>query len=444
MASIVIDLTQYPPLNNFALYSVNKLQGNNNTINVNSGYYGCYKYQINQTTGNYVISGSPQGEITNSTLNHTTDLLNVNTQININAPSQNPGVLTNYVINNIINNGSYSRYNLNNTYFSGDTITFTPVNSSSKYYYSLSNPSEVLSFWGANLVFNGQGDPNSQFLIIIPYINFKGDYNNSNTPVTFTLLKGAKASNIFWYGYVGSVVYSLGSFYQFDQYHTDINIPGIFILGNDGNTNGIYIDGYPTFNGNIYSTGSIVFSSNNLSKSITINSQYGNPVCYMKGTKILTNMGYIPIEKLKEGNKIMVNRRIYNNKFTKEDDEASFEPILWISKFKVENLSKKTRPICIEKDAFGKNQPFEDLYVSRNHGIVVDNVLIPSHKLINNKTIYEDKTLSEVVYYHIELKKHSSIVANGVYSESYLDTNNRSIFEKGAPKVPTATKAIKN
>jgi hypothetical protein len=34
------------------------------------------------------------------------------------------------------------------------------------------------------------------------------------------------------------------------------------------------------------------------------------------------------------------------------------------------------------------------------------------------------------VYYHLECEKHSAIVVNGVLSESYVDLDNRHVFEE--------------
>ena len=49
--------------------------------------------------------------------------------------------------------------------------------------------------------------------------------------------------------------------------------------------------------------------------------------------------------------------------------------------------------------------------------------------LVNDTTIYKTKC-DEVVYYHLECEKHSAIVANGVLSESYVDLDNRHVFEE--------------
>lgn len=35
----------------------------------------------------------------------------------------------------------------------------------------------------------------------------------------------------------------------------------------------------------------------------------------------------------------------------------------------------------------------------------------------------------DVEYYHLECENHNAIIANGVLSESYLNMDNRSVFE---------------
>lgn len=48
--------------------------------------------------------------------------------------------------------------------------------------------------------------------------------------------------------------------------------------------------------------------------------------------------------------------------------------------------------------------------------------------LVNDDTIYQDSSKTEIIYYHFELNNHCAILA-----ESYLDSDNRSIFEKNQP-----------
>ena len=153
-------------------------------------------------------------------------------------------------------------------------------------------------------------------------------------------------------------------------------------------------------------------------------------VCYKKGTLILTNQGFIPIENIQVGDNVVTKGKIYNYKFIKQNANIHFEPVIWISKFKVDdNLDRNSRPICIKKYALGENCPFQDLYVSPQHCILINGKMIIASSLINGKSIYQDMECTNVEYYHLECKTHYSIFANGVLSETYLDTNNRYVFD---------------
>jgi hypothetical protein len=66
--------------------------------------------------------------------------------------------------------------------------------------------------------------------------------------------------------------------------------------------------------------------------------------------------------------------------------------------------------------------------VSPNHAILGDNKLICARQLINGATIRQVKTLPAIEYFHIELETHAVLVAEGLPTESYLDTGNRGFF----------------
>jgi surface protein len=160
-------------------------------------------------------------------------------------------------------------------------------------------------------------------------------------------------------------------------------------------------------------------------------------VCYLKGSLILTKRGFVPIENIKAGDKVVTKGNIYNNKFIKEDTNLSIQPVMWVSKFKVIDLNSKSRPICIKTDALGKNYPFRDLYVSPNHSLILNGKMVPAKNMVNGKTIVQDKECDNVEYYHLECESHSAIIANGVLSESYLEVNNRDVFENSIRLRPT-------
>jgi hypothetical protein len=67
------------------------------------------------------------------------------------------------------------------------------------------------------------------------------------------------------------------------------------------------------------------------------------------------------------------------------------------------------------------------VYLSPDHAVYVDGVLIPVKRLVNGGSIAQVERAS-VVYHHIELERHDIVLADGLPAESYLDTGDRSDF----------------
>jgi hypothetical protein len=59
---------------------------------------------------------------------------------------------------------------------------------------------------------------------------------------------------------------------------------------------------------------------------------------------------------------------------------------------------------------------------------MVDDVLIPVRLLLNGASIARDELIDRYTYYHVELEQHGILFANGLTTESYLDTGNRASF----------------
>lgn len=282
-----------------------------------------------------------------------------------------------------------------------------------------------LTFGISELTFSGTSPASAstdQFFIIVPAAITFND-------TTFILGSGVLASNIFIVA---------GSAITFSA--SPSTIPGI-IIGNSAVT----FSQTSVITGNVYgrslgagSVGAVSFDGTTAGISATVNSATSSFVCYLKGSLILTDSGYVPIENLKEGDMVETRGEIYDDEFIDEDSETCLEPILWISKFKVNYLSSKSRPICIKKDAFGENLPFSDLYVSPEHRLLLNDKMVPAKTILNGQDIYQDNECEDVVYYHLELDTHMAIVANGILAESYVDVGNRHVFEKKSdPKKET-------
>jgi T5SS/PEP-CTERM-associated repeat protein len=112
---------------------------------------------------------------------------------------------------------------------------------------------------------------------------------------------------------------------------------------------------------------------------------------------------------------------------------AGLAPVVWIGRRKVD-CARHPRPetvwpVRVRAGAFGRNGPVRDLWLSPDHAVLVDRVLVPVRLLINGSSLIQVERRS-VVYYHVELPAHAVIRAEGLPVESYLDTGDRANFER--------------
>ena len=95
---------------------------------------------------------------------------------------------------------------------------------------------------------------------------------------------------------------------------------------------------------------------------------------------------------------------------------------------------EKVWPVRVAAGAFDDNLPHRDLWLSPDHAVYVDDVLIPIKHLINGTSIAQIPT-EQITYYHIELPQHDVLLAEGLPAESYLDTGDRSNFANGGQPI---------
>ncbi len=145
--------------------------------------------------------------------------------------------------------------------------------------------------------------------------------------------------------------------------------------------------------------------------------------CLMRGALVRTPGGEKPVESLSIGDEVLTI-------------DGVAERIKWIGKraysrpFLAHN--GKIAPICFEAGSLGPNQPSQDLYVSPEHAMYVDNVLVPARLLQNGATIAQRSDFDIVEYFHLEFDEAQVIWTNGVPTESYIDTGNRRMFANAA------------
>jgi hypothetical protein len=141
--------------------------------------------------------------------------------------------------------------------------------------------------------------------------------------------------------------------------------------------------------------------------------------CFRAGTHVLTERGAVKVEALCIGDWVatMVGGR--------------FAPVVWIGHRTVDCRRHQNPallwPVRICADAFGPGQPSRDLFISPDHAVFVDNVLVPVKHLINGKNIVQVPT-TRVTYYHVELPTHDVLFAEGLPAETYLAAADRTNF----------------
>jgi T5SS/PEP-CTERM-associated repeat protein len=142
--------------------------------------------------------------------------------------------------------------------------------------------------------------------------------------------------------------------------------------------------------------------------------------CFAAGTRILTERGEVPVRDLRIGD--LVRTRL----------NESLTPVVWIGRRRVNCARhpdpRKVWPVRVRAGAFGDGMPHRDLWLSPDHAVHVNDVLIPIKYLINGTSIAQ-VAVDEITYYHVELPRHDVLLAEGLPAESYLDAGDRYNFD---------------
>lgn len=151
--------------------------------------------------------------------------------------------------------------------------------------------------------------------------------------------------------------------------------------------------------------------------------------------------GVCAIEDLKIGDLVMIYDPISQSKISL--------PIKWIGHKKTSvkaNLlnDEAGYPVRILKNAIAENIPNKDLLITAEHCLFFDGKFIPARMLVNGYSIYYDTSITTYDYYHIETKEHSILTADGMLTESYLDTGNRHTFNHDQSIIEIFTDKVKS
>jgi collagen type I alpha len=147
--------------------------------------------------------------------------------------------------------------------------------------------------------------------------------------------------------------------------------------------------------------------------------------CFAAGTRIATEHGEVAVEELRIGDRM---RCLF----------GGLAPIVWIGHRSVDCRRhpdpERVWPVRVRASTIAEGIPSRDLYLSPDHALFLDGVLIPVRRLIDRHGI-EQVRLDRITYYHIELPRHDVLLAEGQPAESYLDTGDRRNFANGGGAV---------
>ncbi|MEZ2131290.1 MULTISPECIES: Hint domain-containing protein [unclassified Sinorhizobium] len=159
----------------------------------------------------------------------------------------------------------------------------------------------------------------------------------------------------------------------------------------------------------------------------------GDPRCFLRGTAIMTPAGEVCVENLRIGDLV-------------ETVRGQAVPVKWIGRqtYRRSGLSwqESVKPIRIARGAIDARTPHRDLYLSPNHALFIDGVLIRVKELVNGITIAPAlPTAREIIeYFAIVLDTHEVILAEGAPAETFLlrasnheSFNNFAEFERLRP-----------
>lgn len=196
------------------------------------------------------------------------------------------------------------------------------------------------------------------------------------------------------------------------------------VISYGGFTTTIPVGGENVFTiGNVGSSGPITFSMSNFS-FVNLDSIQGNVTCYLTGTRIATPDGEVAVETLKAGDMVRTA-------------DGGTTRVQWLG---VQPINAgllhpaKANPVCIRKDALAPGVPHRDLFVTADHAMALDGLLVNAGALVNGRSIYQVARMPEggFTYYHVETEAHELLLAEGAAAESFYDQNDRVNFVNAA------------
>ncbi|MDG3040178.1 Hint domain-containing protein [Roseicyclus marinus] len=148
--------------------------------------------------------------------------------------------------------------------------------------------------------------------------------------------------------------------------------------------------------------------------------EIAGPICFTPGTLIATPKGEVPVESLREGDRVITR-------------DNGIQEIRWLGQRTLDRAelgqNPHFRPILVRKGSLGHGLPERDMVVSPQHRLLIANemtdlyfneseVLVPAKHLVGTSGIMQLDTL-RTTYVHFMFDRHEVVLSNGSWTESF-------------------------
>jgi Hint domain len=141
--------------------------------------------------------------------------------------------------------------------------------------------------------------------------------------------------------------------------------------------------------------------------------------CFCRGTRIRVPHGEAAVEDLRIGDLVTIAG-------------GQALPLKWIGRRGYRDWlavgNEEVQPIRFKAGSIADHIPARDLYVSPEHAMFLDGVLVPARHLVNGISIVKVAGMEEIDYFHLEFDRHVAIFAEGAAAESFIDDDSRMLF----------------
>ncbi|BAU37484.1 outer membrane protein [Acetobacter pasteurianus NBRC 101655] len=248
----------------------------------------------------------------------------------------------------------------------------------------------------------------------------------------------------------GTIEVGAGTNLTIIQYITNISVNDTIVLDGTIADGVVYEDGVYTLTDNgkpIQGTASFQLPAANEGSTFTVTNVNGKTylnattvVCFLAGSMIRTSEGDVAVEDIQIGDQLVTFDWKHNKEVT--------HPVVWVGKAHAMVRAglpddEAGYPVRVLKDAIADGVPYKDMLITAEHCLFFEGKFVPVRMLVNGVSIFYDKSITSYDYYHVETDQHSVITADGMLTESYLDTGNRRAFRQEG-KVATLRGAVQS